>query len=121
MNRARLCPISHNARGICKVSRAQRSEAELWARGILYIPEFCDVAPRAAGERATSGTEGLPARILQKERAPSVSEGGAILQNVSASSEVRRGGFGRRNFSYLELYKCEKFPNRIYCVHIIQI
>lgn len=76
--------ISFNARGICKVSRAQRSEAELWARGILYIPEFCDVAPRAAGERATSGTEGLPARILQKERAPSVSEGGAILQNVSA-------------------------------------
>ena len=52
-------------------------------RGILHIPEFCDVAPRAAGERATSGTEGLPARILQKERAPSVSEGGAILQNVS--------------------------------------
>jgi len=82
MNRARLCPISHNARGICKVSRAQRSEAELWARGILHIPEFCDVAPRAAGERATSRTEGLPARIMQKERALSVSEGGAILQNV---------------------------------------
>jgi len=76
--------MSSNARGICKVSRAQRSEAELWARGILYIPEFCDVAPRAAGERATSRTEGLPARILQKERALSVSEGGAILQNVSA-------------------------------------
>ena len=88
MNRARLCPISHNARGICKVSRAQRSEAELWARGILHIPEFCDVAPRAAGERATSGTEGLPARILQKERALSVSEGGAILQNGRGISAV---------------------------------
>ena len=61
--------------------------------------QFCDVAPRAAGERATSGTEGLPARILQKERAPSVSEGGAILQNVSAYLKLRSnlgGGFCKK-------------------------
>ena len=81
----------------------------MWARGILHIPEFCDVAPRAAGERATSRTEGLPARILQKERAPSVSEGGAILQNVSEYLMLRNNMGGAKRNQILGVVRCKFF------------
>lgn len=76
--------MSYNARGICDVAGRKRSVAE-FSDGHFAYPELCDVAPPGRRpEGAAERNEGLPARVVQKKRAPSVSEGGAILHNVSA-------------------------------------
>ena len=58
--------------------------------GHFVYPELCDVVPPGRRpEGAAERNEGLPARVEQKERAPSVSEGGVILLNVSLYPKSR--------------------------------